>query len=514
MTSDLTSKALSSRALTFFAIGGSGIRVLQPLLHLCALGLGPRQLNVVMIDPDQSNDAVTRARELLDLYRKTREGLTSGQAPADGYFRTEVNDAVATVPIWSPIADDEHLQNAAFGIRVDRPVMKGDELGLGQVFDLLFSKRHESMDLTLGFRGVPSIGTIFMNRLRDESFFEQLLINGQTDAEATYFAAGSIFGGTGAAGLPVVGRLLVNGVKGVPGRSDVRGVPKRRVGAALLMPYFTLPAPATREAPDGGIRPEAALFAQNTAAAIPSYTDDQAGYGAYYIIGDSEPREQDENEVGGAAQANRSHYVELYAAFAALDFASRAGKQPQEQLPVFRATGVDSNNARWSDLPIDENSRRRLLGGLVAMHTYLVHFRPDGKSHTDLERALRGATWLSELGLSSAQFQERSSAHDLLGQFFRKTWDWASELSASTPAMQLIRAQGRRAPQVQSHESIDGRRAAVGLPTTSHDRREIFRAWNVASTKARRAGHAGFLETMRLGSEAFATERFPETVSE
>ena len=515
MASNLTSTNLASRTLTYFAIGGSGVRALEPLLHLCALGLGPRQLRVVIIDPDQSNAAVSRSRGLLDLYRKTRDALTSGHAPTEGYFRTEVTDAIGDVLLWSPIADEGNLQSAAFGARVDRPLMRGAAAPLGQIFDLLFSHRQGEMDLTLGFRGVPSIGTVFMNRLRDEKFFEQLLVDAQTDADSTFFAAGSVFGGTGAAGLPVVGRLLVNGIRGIPGRNDVRGVAKRRLGAALMLPYFTLPAPATREAPDGGVRPEAALFAQNATAAIPSYTDDQAGYGSYYVVGDSEPREQDGNEVGGPAQANRSHYVEFFVALAALDFAARGGESPQEQaIPVFRATGVASSNVRWADLPMDDFSRQRLLGGLVAVHTFLSHFRPDGKSHPGLERALRGSTWLSILGLSSAEFQGRSNALDFLGQYFRHIWDWASELRESSPAMELVRADGRKPHEVQSNECIDGRRAAVGLRPTSHAGAEVFRHWNVAAVHARGEGQSGFLETMRLGSEGFAAERFPETVNE
>ena len=110
MSSDLLTPEASSRALTYFALGGSGIRALEPLLHLCALGLGPRQLNVVLIDPDQSNAAVTRSRELLDLYRKVRHAITDGGAPEDGYFRTEVKDIAGSALLWSPIADAEGNQ--------------------------------------------------------------------------------------------------------------------------------------------------------------------------------------------------------------------------------------------------------------------------------------------------------------------------------------------------------------------------------------------------------------------
>lgn len=513
MSTDLISSGIRSRALVFFGLGGSGIRILEPLLHLCALGLGPRQLKVVLIDPDQSNAAVTRSRALLDLYRKTRDAITDRHAPNTGYFRTEVIDAVNSTVLWSPIADDEHLQNATFGARVDRPLMTGGAAPLANLVDLLFAKKLQAMDLALGFRGVPSIGTVFMNRLREESFFEQLLTEAQTDAESVFFATGSIFGGTGAAGLPVVGRALVDGVKRREGGSDVRGVAAARVGAAILLPYFTLPAPATREAPDGGLRPEAALFAQNAAAAMPTYTSGQAGYGGLYMLGDSEPREQDKNEVGGAAQANRAHYVELFAALAALDFASRGGEAPHERMPVFRTIGVDRSNARWSDLPLDDASRQRLLGGFVAAHTFLTIFRPDGSSHPGLEGALRGNTWLSLLGMSSGDLQSHSTGFDLLGEYFSQLWQWVGEMRASSPALELVRANGRKPSDLPLHETIEGRRAAEKVRPTTKDGLEVFRQWNLAAHRHRNTGYAGFLDVMREGSEAFAAERFAETVN-
>ena len=110
--------------------------------------------------------------------------------------------------------------------------------------------------------------------------------------------------------------------------------------------------------------------------------------------------------------------------------------------------------------------------------------------------------------------QKRTESLDLLGSFFRRTWAWASELRASSPALELIRADNRKPSEILSHESIDGRRAAVGLRPTSHSGAEVFRHWNLAATHARGSGHTGFLETMRLGSESFAAERFPETVNE
>jgi hypothetical protein len=502
------------RSLTFFALGGSGIRALEPLLHLCALGLGPRQLRVVLIDPDQSNAAVARSRSLLDLYRRVRDELARDGAPEDGYFRTEVVDALGGgSALWSPIADEEHLQDATFSVRADRELMVGRAAPLGALFDLLYADRVRRMDLTLGFRGVPSIGTVFMNRLREQLFFEQILTQQHADADAMFFTVGSVFGGTGAAALPVVGRALVDGLRSREGRNDIPGVAQHKVGAALLLPYFTLPTPTSHDAPDGGLRPEAAIFAQNAAAALPTYTGRDARYGGYYVLGDSEPRQQERNEVGGEAQANRSHYVELYAALAALDFTARGGERVDQPLPVFRTAAVASNNVRWSDLPLDDASRRRLMGGVVAAHTFLTLFRPDGGSRPGLDARLHGTTWMDTLGIRGTALQERSPLFDLLGRFFQRTWEWAGELGASSPSLEFVQRPGTPASRLRHDEAVGGRRPARRMRDTSEDGHEVFRHWNVASVRYGRTGFKGLLPVLREGSELFAAERFAETTT-
>jgi hypothetical protein len=415
--------------------------------------------------------------------------------------------------LWSPISDDSNAQDARFAVRIDRELMSGPSEKLGLLYDLLYSEKIRHMDLNLGFRGVPSIGTVFMNRLREQPFFEQLLRDARTDPSTVFFSVGSVFGGTGAAALPVVGRALVDGVKNRTDRHDLPGVDAARVGAAILMPYFTLPTPTTPEAPDGGIRPDAGLFAQNAAAAMPTYTDREGRYGSYYMLGDDEPREQAANEVGGPRQANHSHYVELYAALAALDFASRGGEPRDQELPVFRATAVAQSNVAWRDLPISEESRKRLIGGFVAAHTFLTIFRPDGKSQPNLHKLLHGSTWMAKLDLETHALDARTDLFDELGAYWSEVWNWAGELGQSSPAMELIRSPGRKPSTLRHEESILGRRAARELSPTTKDGFEIFRHWNVAAHRHGKKGFRGLMEVAREGSESFVDERFSETVN-
>lgn len=513
MSSNLLSEKARRSSLTFFALGGSGVRALEPLLHLCALGLGPRQLKVVIIDPDQSNAAISRTRAIMERYVRIRRQLESDAVPEDGYFRTEVLDVIGKNILWSPIADGDNSQDGRFAVRIDREMMSGAGGKLGLLYDLLYADRVRNMDLNLGFRGVPSIGTVFMNRLREQPFFQQLLKDAHTDSGSVFFAVGSVFGGTGAAALPVVGRSLVDGVRSRSGRDDVGGIEAARVGAALLLPYFTLPTPSTPDAPDGGIRPNAGLFAQNAAAAMPTYTEREGKFGSYYVLGDDEPREQQGNEVGGPQQANRSHYIELYAALAALDFASRGGEPREQQLPVFRATAVGQSSAGWRDLPLSEDSRKRLIGGFVAAHGFLTVLRPDGKSQPRLHKLLKGTTWLSKLGIDTRDLEVRSELLDDLGTFFLEAWQWAGELGTSSPPMALVREPGKPPTALRHDEAILGRRAGRDLPAATQNGFEIFRHWNVAAQKHADTGFRGLMHVIREGSESFAEERFSETVN-
>ncbi len=515
MRTSLASGDITKRTLTVFAVGGSGIRAVEPLLHLCALGLGPRVLKVLLIDPDQSNAAVHRTRELIDVYREARSGLTDDGPADDGYFRTEVIDVLERGVLWSPIAEDSSFGSSAFSARVDRPLMTGQAQDLALLHDLLFAKSVQEMDMTLGFRGVPSIGTVFMHRLRRAPFVRQLLSDAQTEPDSVFFAIGSIFGGTGAAGLPVVGKTLAAGLPaGEGGRGAVRGIQQERLGAALILPYFTLPAPASQTAADGGIRPDSALFAQNAAAALPTYATGDAGYGGLYSIGDNEPREQLVNEVGGKAQANRSHYVELYSALAALDFAARGGERQQDAKPVYHYTAVNASAVRWSDLPIDRDSERRLMGGFVSVQVFLTYFRPNGNSHARFERDFKGATWRTSLGLDSKAFERRAKGLDALGKFFRASWAWLSEMRSSTPPLVLLNTTVPEPADASLCDALEGRHSAERLPRTTREDFDVFRYWNVAAANRSGTGFGEFLAMMREGNEAYADHRFPQVSHE
>ena len=44
------------------AIGGTGAKFLESLIHLCAAGLGPEKISPIIIDPDTANGNIESVR--------------------------------------------------------------------------------------------------------------------------------------------------------------------------------------------------------------------------------------------------------------------------------------------------------------------------------------------------------------------------------------------------------------------------------------------------------------------
>ncbi len=461
MATNLVDGHILEQDLNLIAIGGTGSRVLIPLLHLCALGLGPRKLKVLVIDADETNPSVQGALSLMDKYQRVRAAFSPSNDHT-GLFRTEVLDAVPNARIWSPIAQQDFEPSQDFGTLVGAGTIQGTDLGT--LFDLLFSKSDQEMKLDKGFRCVPAIGTIFIHRLREEEFFKNLIHQSVTD-HAHFFVIGSLFGGTGAAGLPVVGELLT-------GSNDGQDkIPANRIGACLVLPYFRLP-PVKGGDSDAGRRPNDATFAEAVRAALPHYIrSESTEYGTHYVIGDDDRREQPTNAVGGKEQDNIPDYIELMSALAALDFAARG---PGEHR--FRYTAVERRDVSWDDLPVTTEVKERLSSGIIAMQTFLTMFRPDGLPHENIGHAFQGSTWMKTLGWNAATLQELAPLFNALGAYFDPAWGWLKQCNGLA-----LTNLGSHPSETVMPNLLAGWPAAKSVPSSLDSGNEIFRFWNIAA---------------------------------
>lgn len=514
--------------LYYFAIGGTGALSVEPLVHLCAAGLGPPALRVLLIDADTASPAVERATELLQEYRRVREAFGR---PAAGFFRTEITHSGPDQAHWSPIgrenpgADGGNTTLASYVTEVRMHGSLGDARLL---FDLLYSQRQQDERLREGFRGNPPIGAVLLNGLKGSAAITELRKSAEGDTGKAFFSAGSIFGGTGAAGLPVVASVLQ------PQRGENESAAaweqretgfRARLGAALVTPYFSLlPAPddgTTR----GRLHPDSSSFLRNTRAALPTYVRGRTGYGAMYVIGDdrSLPLPRRLYSAGGKEQRNDPHAVELYAALAALHFAAQRPESVSE--PEFLYTRVTGVAPGWGDLPLAEEARQQLQALFVAANFFLQYFgatRDDAAEHR-LARELDTLAWPGHVQLRARFVRDARAELNVLGSYFAELWGYLFALqNAPTPQqtrLDLVRFGQDRGVRVStpsryplseqaaafSLPRVDGTVPGLGRGMALPDNVDFFRWFNRVRTPEPH-GLPGFLHYLHAAALGYVRE--------
>ena len=304
--------------LYVFAIGGSGERVMRSLIMLLASGvkLNANSVTPVFVDNDNNSAALTRCENLIKFYNNSlnsgRPGigtlcqeLPAGQRPS--FFETKINEPVLLNIAGNTIGNLEQIIGS---LSKDNAIEKL----ILEERNLLFSQDDLEMPLTVGFVGNPNIGSVVLNSLsfRDPAF-QTILQNASTGDGV--IVVGSLFGGTGAAGFPLMVNSFMSNDKNRP-----------TVGGVAVLPYFDF------ESKDAHAPNEAIIntqkydvnsdsFSTKTRAALMYYDDYMSRQMDYlYYVGD-DSRAHYEHYVGGAKQDNPVHVVELLGAMSVIDFA-------------------------------------------------------------------------------------------------------------------------------------------------------------------------------------------------
>ena len=203
---------------TLICAGGSGVRVLEAMLQLCAAGLGPPSLRLLVIDPDSANGNGARVTTLVESYLEGHRRFAGRLGDSLDLFRTEldlldVGGRSAGLKTWSPVEKGQRLRQVLNVDLLDSTSTPSD------LVRLFFTTEELDMDLTQGFRGHPSVGAAAMSLVifkTGEQPWRQLVekLRGDLarDGGARVFLAGSVFGGTGASTFYPIARFL----RGVP----------------------------------------------------------------------------------------------------------------------------------------------------------------------------------------------------------------------------------------------------------------------------------------------------------
>lgn len=324
-----------------FAIGGTGARVLRSLTFCLASGIEkiPDGTNIIplIIDYDKDNGDKRRTIDLLNTYTAIRDKAYEGvqlDAGNRNFFHPIIRhlsdvailDGRANVDVRPSyeftFGLDEHTGVGTFANYIDYTNMMGDTYLTKDLLASLYNDEPEdfpegshpftelNLELSMGFKGNPNIGSIMFENLKDDDEFKRFC-NTFDATRDRVFIISSIFGGTGSSGFP----RIVDAIH----YSGIAGFDQAMVGASIVMPYFKV------NTPQGGAI-NSNIFNSKQKAALSYYAQpDQNGKSMYdklttaYFIGDDEPTNLPYSE-GRDTQKNDAHIVEFLSALSVLDF--------------------------------------------------------------------------------------------------------------------------------------------------------------------------------------------------
>jgi hypothetical protein len=398
------------------AIGGTGSRCLEAIIHLAAAGLFQSPLRVLIIDPDQNNGNSVKTQSLISTYHilhmahepaeaeRKRSIMGWEKLPPPKLFQASLNirGAAASAEQHATFWLNPNPAQRRFGEVIQYDAQHED---FKRFLDLFYEPNDLEMVLDVGYRGRTNVGAVALKQdlegtadiaqggLRE--FLERLNIALQTN-EARIFVMGSVFGGTGAAGLPTVPQLIDN----LP--ADVIAKDNRarlRYGCAMMTPYFSFPKGGSANSGPGT---DSARHAVATQAALLHYAHVPPGYQHVYFIGaPARPQTNGSNSVGGQNQTNDPHYAEIVAALAAWQFFSLKQVGHDDRQLHFADTMNDQQDAgvNWGTLPVnlEYTASRDEIKRALTVFTTLAYFYKNFLYNSFINGQLyRDANWYKD----------------------------------------------------------------------------------------------------------------------
>lgn len=422
----------------FIGSGGTGAKVAEAMVHATAAGLGPDKLLVGLVDQDGGNGNTSSAVQAVQAYANARRALRSAEGAHrlgnDGdLLLPEISLISEADPIWIPHPDGNTTLDRAVGRRSD---------GDAALFDALFEQgvTEQEMPFEIGYRARPNVGALAMAlAMQDRS---QAFVKGVRDAiqqaaqgwTVRLIVAGSIFGGTGAAGLPTLSRLLRE------------AVPKQftrdfRMGGILMLPYFSFDDPSDAQAATFA---NASQFLPSSRAALTYYHALRAreqlpfdhaclvGWDPLFVAGSFNP--------GGGNQDNPPMPPELLAALGACDFCRSDGLG---EASVTMASRAAPHKLDWMDLPspdADPLSPYHGFGHLLRFAVAWQHWNDEAGAQANRGFTLRRRPmFYSKQGLDKINWkgQPPQAERDALDRWTADVLEWARSVAGSASTNKL-----------------------------------------------------------------------------
>ena len=319
--------------LFVFGIGGTGARVIRALNMLLAANGGiykdkdsdgnivnETRVIPIIIDYDVNNGDKIRALDSLNSYvRLHKEIYVNEQKVKEGYFSTDIMEMRELLQNKGGKSSFNFQYNypsgsTKFSDRIGFSALDGELQATGSLLSTLYNSSHNQefaelyIDTTVGFRGNPNIGSVMLNSMRNTREFQEF--SSLCGSEDKVVIIGSLFGGTGSSGIPV----LVNAIRNSKSQ-DVHAV---KIATVLVCPYFKIGSPEPEKRKYGVIDDK--IFESKTKAALYYYQDAlNSKIDAIYYLGDRSKNTLQHN-IGEEEQKNPAHIVDFISALAVTHF--------------------------------------------------------------------------------------------------------------------------------------------------------------------------------------------------
>ncbi|MBC9934184.1 hypothetical protein [Chitinophaga qingshengii] len=419
--------------LFLFAIGGTGSRVVKALTMLMASGVDIKNTDTIIpiiIDPDSANGDLTRTVDILKLYKEIRE---KGSSPDTGFFQVKLSSL-------DELGDQRFVSdNFKFDIDGVKEQLFKEFIGYSELdrnnrafASLLFSKANLEADMEVGFKGNPNIGSVVLNKFKDSEFFRKFASNFEQDDRI--FIVSSIFGGTGAAGFPLILKNIREARSPLPHHHFLQNA---RIGAVTVLPYFGVDKNEQTSI-------DSNTFISKTKAALSYYARNVSGnntINALYYIGDKVTNDH-KGADGAHEQRNKAHFIELAAALSIVDFmelpdADLQVDQGRAVGPRFYEFGLKKETAA---IGFDDLATRTydLIARPVTRYSLFRNFM---EHHYEAISVNRSEAWASNGNnkLASGEMDSRYKA--AIHQFNKHYAEWLTEMAGSNVAFRAINPQ-------------------------------------------------------------------------
>ena len=415
--------------LFLFCIGGTGARVLKSLIFLLASGvkINARTIVPIIIDPDASNGDVERTIETLQNYQFIRQKI---EFEKNGFFATNVQSLGS---LSSDTKDDKSNNfsiSKSFKWDIDgtrdgmfRKFISYDTMDTLDQFmiNLLYSEKNLNAELSVGFKGNPHMGSMVLNQLKNSKEFQFFASRlGENDR---IFIVSSIFGGTGAAGFPLLVKNIREADDSLSNHNRLINAP---IGAITVTPYFGVE-------PNKSIAIDKNTFIAKTKAALEYYDKNLSGnnsLNALYYIGDTISSDYKPAE-GKVEQRNDAHIVELISALSVIDFmnidsAQLTNSKGKANTPIYKEYGIVNGKDRVLNFRnLGETSRSQIGMGLTQYAYSINYWKNHLKSAID-----KPANWARNKKVPfTTDFLQSSFYTQYLSQFNRRFEEWLKEMS-------------------------------------------------------------------------------------